>query len=78
VRTPTRPTTGFLSPRNAIGKHLMPSSLGGRMARVAALQMVEPKSLEYTLVGPSSRCYRVCGQKVDVKKVLSTLLDHGE
>jgi hypothetical protein len=44
----TRPTTGFLSPRKAIGKHLVPSSSGGHVAYVATQQMVPPASPEYT------------------------------
>ena len=44
ARTPGRPTIGFLSPRKAIGKRLVPSSSGGHVMQVAALQAVMPKS----------------------------------
>jgi hypothetical protein len=56
----------------------MPSSLGGRIAQVTALQMAEPKLLEYTPASPSPPRHRVRGQKVGIGKVLLPPLDRGE
>lgn len=77
ARMPTQLTTGVLSPRKAIGKRLVPSSSGGGVAHVAALQMVEPNSLEYTPACRSPARHHVRGQ-VGISKVLSPPLDYGE
>jgi hypothetical protein len=61
-----------------IGKCLVPSPSGGDVAYVAALQMVPPKSPEYTPASPSPPRHRVHEQKVGIGKVLSPPLDRKE
>ena len=53
----------------------MPSSSGGHVMQVAALQAVMPKSPEYSLASPSPPRTRVVGQKVGHGKELRSPLD---
>ena len=78
MRTPGRPTIGVLSPRKAIGKRLVPSSSGGHVMQVAALQAVIPKSPEYSPASPSPPRIRVVGRKVSRGKELHPPLDWEE
>ena len=78
ARTLGRPTIGVLSPWKAIGKHLVPSSSGGHVMQVVALQAVMPKSPEYSPANPSLPCIRVVGRKVGRGKELRPPLDREE
>ena len=70
--------SGFFSLRKAIGKHLVPSSSGGHVMQVAALQAVMPKSPEYSPASPSLPRIRVVGRKVGRGKELRPSLDREE
>ena len=78
VRSPVRPTTGFLSPRMVVTKCTGTSS-AGRVAQVAALQAVQINSWmyspEYSPASPNPPRYRVTGAKVGRRKVLTLPLD---
>jgi len=78
-RSPTRPTTGVLSPRKVVTKHVGPSLGGARVAQVAALQVVQldssTYSSEYSPASPSPPRYCVTGAKVGRGKVLTPPLD---
>ena len=78
MHTPGRPTIGVLSPRKAIGKRLVPSSSGGHVMQVTALQALMPKSPEYSPARPSPPCTRVVGRKVGRGKELRQPLDWEE
>ena len=78
ARTSGRPTIGVLSPRKAIGKRLVPSYFGGHVMQVAALQVVMPKSPEYSPASPSPPRTRVVGREVGHGKELRTPLDREE
>ena len=68
VRSPTRPTTGVLSPRKVVTKSAIMSSGGAHVAQVAALQMVQQDlstySPEYSPASPSPPRHRVSGQRL--------------
>ena len=63
-----RPTTGVLSPRKVVTKRAGTSSTG-RVAQVAALQVVQVDSPtyspQYSPASPSPSRYRVTGAKVE-------------
>ena len=56
----------------------MPSSSGGHVMQVAALQAVMPKSPEYSPASPSPPRVRVVGRKVSQGKKLRPPLDQEE
>ena len=65
--SPVRPTIGVLSPRKVVTKHAGTSS-AGRVAQVAALQVVQVDSPtyspQYSPASPSPPLYHMTGAKV--------------
>ena len=79
TRSPTRATTGVLSPGKVVTKHAGTSSGGAHVTQVAALQMVQQDlstySPEYSPASPSPSRHCVSRAKVGRGKVLTPPLD---